>query len=236
MHSSQANLFGLIACIAATIPASGSAQDDPNGQSEIVVVASNKEYKATSKELKAAQTAFDKNRAKFSPSGELWFQVESIDPSESLDGLGLTVVAGDARLPVEITADHRFQIPPIERDDWRLVATRPQKLRLRAWVISPESHFGDWRLGDLALQCRVGWAIEKVSANPVLAGMFDLAGGCASSRIAIYQNLKRPIKTATISENGRSDSIPVARSSSMRFPTYFKRYSNAARVKVVFVQ
>ncbi len=220
----------VLACVATASPQDASSTDD-----EIVVTGSSRDYKLTSKEFAAALKAFRKYRPSFAPESGLWFEVSARGGDPSLTGVQLALTDGRARLPLAMGTDHRIRIPDVAGEGWRLVhAGRPAPIRIRPWVVSPRTDPGNLRLGDLQVQCRVGWAIARQSASFMVAGMFDMIGGCASAKIALYQELGRPIASAMLIEGSRQATVPTLHDTALRMPTYLKGYTSEARLRVTY--
>jgi len=217
-----------LACLSAASPQDAGTTDD-----EIVVTGSSRDYKLTGKEFTAALKAFRKLRPSFAPESELWFEVSPRSGNPNLAGVQLALTDGQSRLSLTMGADHRIRIPEISGEGWRLVHVgRPVPIRIRPWVVSPRTGASDLRLGDLQVQCRVGWAIARQSASLVVAGMFDIAGGCASSKIGLYQELGRSVASATLIEGGRQTPVPILHDTALRMPTYLKGYTPEARLHI----
>lgn len=227
-------MFPFLAAVGGAVPHIAPIPDDAG--EEVVVIASSREVPLTVRELRAAVSAFHKHRPRYAPSSSLWFEVMPRHLGQPVDDVELQLVNGAKRIALQIGANRRFQLPPIAGDGWRLVSVgRRIPLKIRPWVISPRTQFGDFRLGDLQLQCRVVWAIEKQSASFVVAGLFEAAGGCSSSRIAIYQDLGRPIESAFVEEGASRARISTSRlGTGLRLPTHLKSYGSEARVRVTF--
>ncbi len=224
------SLLIVLALQAATIP----PENTPPVEQDIVIVGATKEYRLTAKQLRAAVRAFDKSRPAFAPQSRLWFEV-SVAKGGSLEGVELALVNGITRVPLTIGPDRRFIFPVLDGDDWRLVSTKPGvPLRIRPWVVSPGTTINDIRLGDLSVQCRVGWAIARQSTSFIVEGMFDVLGGCSSSRLGIYWDFARPIASATIEEGDKRAPIAILQGNKLRLPTYLKDYTSEARVRIAF--
>ncbi|WP_294330780.1 hypothetical protein [uncultured Sphingomonas sp.] len=54
--------------------------------------------------------------------------------------------------------------------------------------------------------------------------MFDMVGGCASSKVALYQQLARPVASAILVEGAKQTPVP----------TYLKGYTPEARVLITY--
>lgn len=213
-----------------------TTQAPPVDNGDIVVTGISKPYRLTVAQLRAAQQAFDKGRASLAPRASLWFAVSAVKPGGTLDGVALTLRGEGRAIPVSIGADHRFVLPNLPKGDWQLVSNRSrQGLSIHPLVFSPGSDDGDRRLGDLRLQCRVMWAIEKRHASIVVVGLFEAAGACSSSRIAIYENTDRAIATAELREGDAAKPVDVLPNRHVfRMPLSEKRFSNEARLRLGF--
>ncbi|PVX29260.1 hypothetical protein [Sphingomonas pokkalii] len=213
----------------------GNQQNDRNAENDIVVTASSRDYPLNGKQFEAALKAFRKHRPFFAPQSRLWFEVSARQGDPSLAGVSLALSDGHTRIPLTIGEDHRIAIPEVAGNSWHLVHVgRPKALRIRPWVLSPNTSGSDLRLGDLQVQCRVGWAIARQSESIFVTGMFDVIGGCASSKIGLYQELGRPIASAILIEGSKQAAIPVWHDTAMRMPTYIKGYTVEARVRIVY--
>lgn len=227
--------IGAFALLAGLCISPAVAQDSASSGDEIVVTGSSRDYKLTGKEFAAALKAFRKYRPGFAPDSALWFEVSPRGGESSLAGVQLALTNGRTRRSLPMGIDRRIRIPEIAGEGWRLVHIgRPAQIRIRPWVVSPGTDPTSLRLGDLQVQCRVGWAIARQSQSFVTAGMFDMIGGCASSKIALYQELSRPIASATLLEGGKHAAVPTWHETRLRMPTYLKGYSPEARVHITY--
>lgn len=232
--------LGLCALLLAS-PVGASAQEAPrseaatSAENSVIVVTGNDEgYRLASKELRAAAKAFGKYRQRYAPEGRLLIEVK-LEDEGSLSGLELWLDSDDQTIELPLDAQGRFELPILAKGKWRLATSRGAiALRLRPWVYSPGSTFGDWRLGDLHLQCRVAWAIGRQSTSVLIKGLFDVAGGCRSRSVAIMFSMGRPISSASISDDDKNDDLEFEAPDLLRLPTYLRDYSNEARVLVDF--
>lgn len=226
-------LFVVVLVVACTSPA--MAQNNASRDDDIVVTGSSRDYRLTGKEFAAALKAFRKFRPSFAPESALWFEVAARGGDPALAGVQLALTDGQTRVPLAMGADHRIRIPETVGENWRLVHVgRPAPIRIRPWVVSPGTAPTSLRLGDLQVQCRVGWAIARQSASFATAGMFDMIGGCGSAKIALYQELSRPIASATLVEGSKQAPVPIWRETRLRMPTYLKGYTPEARVRITY--
>ncbi len=157
--------------------------------------------KKTLAQLFKAQALFDKHRA-LAPDAVLRFQVYArtqADSSPSLD-LGLMTPAG--RRPLVLDAQDRFVIAP----DWQqLDAGTELRSRLadgrvtwRPDIRTPNVPEGERRLGDLRLQCRVGFG-SGVARGRLLFGLLPLdAADCADRDWSPSNFADRPVFAVTL--------------------------------------
>ena len=197
--------MGIGAALALTAAQPAAAQDlspaaEEQAESTIVVSAAGRTYRARGGEFRSAQRAFRRYRDEYAPEAELILQLSSPDvPVEQLRGLDLWLTSDDERIPLPLDERMRFTLPDLQADDWAITTrTRGLRLQVTPWVLSPGSEIGDWRFGDLLLQCRVAVAVMKHSMNFLQSGMFAIAGGCGSRRAAIWQGMPFAIVDAYI--------------------------------------
>lgn len=206
----------------------------PAPSDEIVVTAVKGMWSLEGKRIRAAQAAFAAGRPRYAPGSRFFLQVIS-KGGKSLDGLSLTLRNGDDLRPIEIDGEHRFELPPLDSDGWRLSANRtPAEMGVRIWILSPGSSEADRRLGDLRLHCRVGWALIRDRFNFVQRGLFEAIGGCDSSRVRVYNSTTRPIASASVvSPDGKSRPID-AKDTRYWMPIADKDLPDTARVKLIY--
>ena len=204
------------------------------GDSIIVVTAAGQTFRARGGELRAAQRAFRKFRERYAPEAELVLQLHSPNMTAAeLRDTDLWLVSRDERILLELDQELRFRLPELENDEWE-ITTRRKGLRLQVspWVFSPGSEMGDWRLGDLKLQCRVASSVLRQSLDFAQSAVFGFAGGCESKRTAVWQGVPNKIQGGMILEDGRQESLEV-QDRTFRLPSYINHFSNEARVRLV---
>jgi len=207
----------------------------PAPSDEIVVTALKGMWSLEGKRIRAAQAAFAAGQPRYAPGSRLLFQILP-KGGRSLDGLTLTLRNGDDILPVEPDGEHRFALPPLDSDGWRLTANRtPAEMGVRIWVLSPGTGETDRRVGDLRLHCRVGWALIQDRFNFIQRGLFNAVGGCDSSRIMIYMGTTRPLASASVTApDGKSRPLDVDKGLRYRMPIADKDLPDGARVRLTF--
>ena len=89
------------------------------------------------------------------------------------------------------------------------------------------------RLGDLRLQCEVGWAISREAIAAAPAGAFTrVVGGCGSSQGAIHAGSVRAVADAAVSVGALTLPVRVT-DGGYRYsvPLGYERLPDAARVR-----
>ena len=236
----RAALAAGLLTVAAAAGAAVQAEDEPVLPGEeagpevdptLIIVTAGGRYDARSGDLRAAQRTFRKYRDRFAPNARLILHVSSPDRTpRELAGIPLTLVAGNERVPVELDDQNRFVLPEPGKGDWTIkTRTRGLTIQLVPMVFSPGSSLADWRYGDLLLQSRVASAVMLRSLNLPRRLAFDLAGGCGSDRVAVWQGVSGTLAGASVREGARSEELEST-ASGFRLPTDDGRFTNEARV------
>lgn len=207
----------------------------PAPSDEIVVTAIKGMWSLEGKRIRAAQAAFAAGRDRYAPGSRLSFQI-TLKNARAADDLRLTLRKGDDIIPVPLDGERRFELPPLDSDEWRLIANRtPAEIGARVWVLSPGTSEGDRRLGDLRLHCRVTWALIRDRFNFLQRAGFDAIGGCDSSRLMIYTNASRPIVSASITgPDGRPRALRTENDIRYHMPIADKSLPDASRIHLVY--
>ena len=110
------------------------------------------------------------------------------------------------------------------------VPTEPTGLRR---VMSPGTNAADRLLGDLRLECEVGWAIARQS---IAVGQFtDVAGTCKSGQLEFYANTHRRIADARVVAGSIARPVMLSPDRySYRLPVADRTLPNSARVRFRF--
>ncbi len=237
-------VVGLSAMSVGYRPASAApAEPVANEEAEIQVSGLAKPKRASLAQFREALKAFAKHRASMAPAGPLTFEIipweKSGVSSTNLDNVRLAFVSKAGRVEVPIDANHRFILPDLAllSDDHRLFSNVGKKpLIIFPRIFSPGTDLTNRRLGDLRLECQVGWGFFKSEVPIVMRAGFGLVGGCGGKRVKINNRLAKPIANVTVTDAGRT--MPVALNpklpNSYRPPIYDKKLSNEARVKITF--
>lgn len=150
----------LLASALALPAASASPPDARLGRVEVQGEATTAREKKTLAQLFKAEALFLKHRA-LAPAAPLLFKVHARTQAESTGRLSLDLVTPAGREPVALDAEDRFVIDPA----WRQLDSSTElrsrladgRVTWRPDIRTPGVPAGERRLGDLRLQCRVGF-------------------------------------------------------------------------------
>jgi hypothetical protein len=135
--------------------------------------------------------AFDKHQA-LAPTAPLRFMLRPLDDNAKFDGVTMRIAGAENSIPVPIAADGTFAMPrdqAMADEDAEILLNRKKGLfRWRALVKSPGVPEDKRRLGDLRLECKVRWAVER-SEMPLYKRTILGAFGdpCTSRMVNVFQ-------------------------------------------------
>lgn len=226
-------------------PSGSAAQTPPpvEEEAEIQVSGLAKPKRASINQFREALQAFAKHRKAMAPAGPLTFEIIPWEKSgvstENLDDVRLAFVSKTGRIPIAIDANHRFTLPDLSllSDDYKLFSNVGKKpIIIFPRIYSPGTDLTNRRLGDLRLECQVGWGFFKSEVPIFMRAGFGLVGGCSSKRVVINNRLPKPVANVTITDAGKTSPIALNPKlpSSYRPPIYNKKLSNEARVRIMF--
>lgn len=177
------------------------AADAQLGRVEVQGEAAGEREKKTLGQLFKAQALFEQHRA-LAPAAPLKFKVYARTQAETTHALELGLMLPGGRQPLPLDGDGRFAIDPA----WRQLPDRIEvRSRLRdgrvTWrpdIRTPDVPEGERRLGDLRLQCRVGFG-SGVARGTLLFGFlsFDTAD-CADRDWSPSNFADRPVFAVTL--------------------------------------
>lgn len=156
-------MFALAAALltgALAASASASAPDAQLGRVEVQGEAATAREKKTLAQLFRAEALFERYHA-LAPDASLRFKVYARTQAESTQRLSLALMAPDGRQPVALDDEDRFVIDPT----WHQLDERTElrsrladgRVTWRPDIRTPGVAAGERRLGDLRLQCHVGF-------------------------------------------------------------------------------
>lgn len=227
------SLLLLLAILALTPEATAPGADAPSGQDEIVVTAP---CALAARQLRPALGVFRRGRATRAPDSVLFFET---DPAARRDGATVAALrfrAGARAARVAADAQGRFVLPASLPDDWQVTGPcHDGVLAISPLVMSPGTNEADRRLGDLRLQCDVGWEIAKQAIAAAAGAFTRVTGECKSSLGAIHAAGARPIDAAAVIAGAATRPVRVS-ADGLRYsvPLGDKRLPDAARVRFRF--
>lgn len=200
---------------------------------EIVITGQPWPLTLNAKELARAVKAHRKLRAVYAPQSQLSFEVLRGSGSRSLDGIKLTFRSKNEVVPVVLDANRRFTLPALPGKGWKLVANRRGGFGILPLVMSPGTNDADRLLGDLRLQCEVGWAMAKPDLPIMMRAFAGAMGGvCKGSLVPFMIWSDRAIATASVSSGARTRPVDVTTDRhAYRPPLHDKTLPNSARVR-----
>jgi hypothetical protein len=207
---------------------------------DIVVEGMKDPFRISPKQLREAVAAYTEGQPKLAPAAPLRFAVfrYRIDPALQDVRFRLLADNGDA-IPIPIDNAGRFVLPPLDYSTklYALQANRKAgAVRVRPLILSPDSNEDDRRLGDLRLECAVGWAMLRDTVSVFVRGMIGAAGGlCSSSRIGAYQKTESPLASGSIIAAKLAKPVEITKDGmAFRMPGYDKSLPNEARVRLIY--
>jgi hypothetical protein len=176
---------------------------------EVLVESSKNAFAIDSEVLRSTMAVFDSYRS-MAPDAPLilW----AIDRAPRSAPLRLWIERGDVVEPLALGDDRLFSLPASAfADGARLRANRTKYgLYVGVRILSPGTTLRLRRMGDLRLQCRVGWALQ----NPVEIARYlprrKRPGACDSADIPYFPSTEGvPVQTAEVRGVGVRKSIKV---------------------------
>ena len=220
---SAALFFGVPLSFGQSLPSPGEAAL-PND--EVLVNASKSPFSIDGKALRRAAAAFDKDRS-LAPEAPLRFRARDRTPTG--EALRIWIERGDSVETILVGADGLLILPKTAfADGARLLANRSQDgLSLFPEVLSPSTSLHARRLGDLRLECRVGWALELDEIPLYIRTSFAMAGGvCKSGKIAYHPYVGFRVSSAELRGITDSQPVPVTKGGAYLPPIHERSLNN----------
>lgn len=202
----------------------GQSQQD--SEEEVVVNASKRPFAVDAKALQRASAAFDKYRS-LAPEAPLRFRAKDRTPTG--EALRIWIERGDFVETILVGADGLLILPKTAFSGGaRLLANRSQDgLSLFPEILSPSTSLHVRRLGDLRLQCRVGWALQLDEIPLYVRTSFTMAGGmCNSGKIAYLPYVGFRVSSAELRGSTDSQPVPVTKGGAYRPPIHERSLNN----------
>lgn len=157
--------------------------------------------------------AFEENHS-LAPSATLKFQLASDTGRVDFDDVTLTIAGGSTQLSLPVTADGVFTIPRIATavEDDAVIVSNVKKgtLRWRGNIQSPGVPANSRRLGDLRLECEIGWAVVRQDIPFITRNSLSLLGGpCRSKVVAVRYQAPHPLASVTLVSGERKMQLEI---------------------------
>ncbi|MBV6323873.1 hypothetical protein [Duganella violaceipulchra] len=188
----------LLAC------SSAGAQEVPEAEVEAPQVVEvggvkNPELKSYKVMLKGVD-AFDEHR-KYAPAAPMKFKLVSATPGAQVDGVTLRIAGDNTSENVPIAADGTFVLPRIQAaiDDKADLVTNKRKslVRWRGDIHTPGVPANARRLGDLRMECEIGWAVNREDIPFLIRSGLSLAGGACHIK-SVQLRYQAPLNAAGV--------------------------------------
>lgn len=161
---------------------------------------------------------FDAERGA-APGASLRFRLLTRDGALPPGRLDLRIATDAQSVAVDVGPDGRFDLPrlgwALEGDAELLSNQRRGSTRWRPDIRSQAVPAGFRRLGDLRLECRVRWTIERADVPALMRKVFDSAGGPCLSRDVLVDFFADGLIGRIVVETAAGDRpLPCARAAS----------------------
>lgn len=215
----------------------GAARAHLEPEAQEIVVTGSKSSTLDAGKLARALRAYEEGRRVLAPQSKLFFAVKPGPKARGLEGLKLTFHSRGLTVPIPIDGDRRFALPALTDKNWKLVANRGgEAVVITPIVLSSGTSPSDRLLGDLRLQCAVGWAMEKPDLPLWMRALASALGGmCKSSALPIFEWSDRAVTRASIIVGSRSEELRVTADRHAFLPPLHDRtVPHTARVRLVY--
>jgi hypothetical protein len=205
MNLGVAVLVGALA-----LPASAPPPDARLDRVQVQGEAAIAREKKTLAQLLKAQDLFQRHHA-LAPAAALQFKVYARTQAEAAQPLALSLVTPEGRWPVALDAQDRFVIDPA----WRQLPARTElrsrlpdgRVTWRPDIRTPGVPADERRLGDLRLQCRVGFG-AAIARGSLLFGFLPLdTTDCADRDWGPSNFADRPVFAVTLVDGPRRQTL-----------------------------
>lgn len=212
------------------------ATDGGTSSGDIIVIADpDGSYRISADRMHDMIEAYRKNRDRFAPQSSLFMRFRA-SSGASTEGITVRLRRGEEEMTLDVDASGTATIPVAMLGDgrWQLVVSRALgTLRITPTIYSPGTAIANRRMGDLRLQCRTHYGFIQNQVNIALRGLFNLFGGCSSSRFAIYYRADQPLASAMV--EGRAEPLQLGRTGdTYRVPLSDRNISNEARLTLTY--
>jgi len=209
--------FGLLAAAVVaeaqeTTSPEPAPQAEPAVQSVEVSGMKNPEFKPYRQMLKGID-AFDQFR-ELAPAAPLKFQLVSDSTPIAFDKVTLRIAGENTAVPLAVDTDGTFVLPRLTAaaDDNAEIISNLRKglLRWRSDIHSPNVPANARRLGDLRLECEIGWAINRQDMSFVARSSLSMMGGlCHAKMVGLRYQAPRPLAGVSLVSGERKLALQI---------------------------
>lgn len=157
--------------------------------------------------------AFEKFHS-LAPAATLKFQLISDTKEIGFDKVTLRVSGDATEVALTVGNDGAFVLPRIASavaDNAVIISNMPKGLlRWRGDIHSPDVPADARRLGDLRLECEVGWAVNREDMSFVARNSLSLLGGlCHAKMVGLRFQAPRPLVSVMLVSGQRKLALPI---------------------------
>ncbi len=168
-----------------------------------------KPYRRMAKGIDAFEKFHD-----LAPAAALRFQLLSDARQVDFTSVTLGIVGRDTDINLPVASDGTFNLPRLADGadpDADIVSNQPKGLlRWRGDIRSPNVPENARRMGDLRLECEIGWAVNREDMPFMTRNSLSLVGGlCHSKLVGLRSQAPKPLASATLVSGERRQSVPI---------------------------
>lgn len=216
------------------------AQEEAEPPPPQVVVSSMKDaYKTAYRNIEKALAAQHDN-PQLAPQARMRWMLFAKDGRPLVQSPPITIAGSDGQIAVVQDSDGAFALPATvtglgDNVELRIGMKRAEVL-LVPLVETGGIDASSRRLGDLRLECEMGWRLEYDDIPFALKAAMKLMGSpCGAKHFDFRFHVRRPLKSATIVHDGQATGLRLAaRSMAFYAPLYDARLDNDTLVTLVF--
>lgn len=157
--------------------------------------------------------AFEKYHS-LAPAAPLRFQLVSDTKVIAFDTVTLTLSGNNTNVPLPLTSDGTFSLPRIQAaaDDNAELISNKQKglLRWRGDIRTPNLPANTRRMGDLRLECEIGWAVNREDMAFMTRNALSAVGGlCHSTLVGLRSQAPRRLAAVSLVSGDRKSQLRI---------------------------
>lgn len=157
--------------------------------------------------------AFEKFRS-LAPAAPLKFQLVSDTRKINFDSVTLNISGKNTAVPVPVASDGTFvlpRLPAAAEDQAELVSNKPKGvLRWRGDIHTPNLPANTRRLGDLRMECEIGWAVNREDMPFLTRNSLSAVGGlCRSKMVGLRYQAPRALTSVALVSGERKLNLRI---------------------------